>query len=175
MTSLRLTDNFYARMPSCARRWWVHLHFCLGLLLLGGVAGGCRTAPALLFTAAGPDWRQQQGQAVWRFSQRSPEISGEVVLCQHPNGSASIQFSKSPVPLVLAQTSPTRWHIEFPPRKMSFSGPNPPPLRFAWLYVATAVQGRPLPPEFHFESKDDSHWKLANTQTGEYLEGYLEP
>lgn len=135
---------------------------------------GCRT-PQSLFTATGPGWHVQQGQALWRPERGLPEFGGDLVLASNPDGRALIQFDKTPLSMVFAQTTSNRWLIRFPQQQMSFSGRTPPPTRFAWLYLSAALDGKPLPTVFHFERKPDGNWRLENTRTGELLEGYLSP
>ena len=86
-----------------------------------------------------------------------------------------IQFAKTPLALVQTQTTREKWRIEFPPRRMRFGGSQPPPTRFAWLYLPAALSGRPLPDRFHFEQKADGGWRLENTRSGETVEGFLSP
>ncbi|HZL43351.1 MAG TPA: hypothetical protein VFD66_08725, partial [Verrucomicrobiae bacterium] len=43
---------------------------------------GCQTATQSLFTATGPDWRVQQGQALWRPQRGLPEFGGDLVLAR---------------------------------------------------------------------------------------------
>jgi hypothetical protein len=162
-------------MGSRECRW---LCFVVGVSLLTGsfFSAGCRTmASDSLFTTSGPGWRVQQGQALWRPGRNYPELGGEVVVASHPDGRCSAQFDKTPISLVLAQTSMTNWLIEFPPRQMSFAGKDNPPSRFLWLYLRAALDGKALPDELHFSRKPDGGWKLENTKSGETLEGYLEP
>jgi hypothetical protein len=162
-------------MGSCEHRW---LCFGVGLSLLAGsfLSTGCRTAANdSLFTASGPGWRVQQGQALWRPGRNYPELGGEVVVASHPDGRCSVEFVKTPIPLVLAQTSSTNWLVEFPPRQMSFAGKGNPPPRFLWLCLGAALAGESLPDDLHFSRKPDGGWKLENTKSGETLEGYLEP
>jgi hypothetical protein len=146
-------------------------------LLAGGfVFTGCLTATSdSLFTVSGPDWHTRQGQAIWRPGRHYPELGGEVIVASHPDGRCAVQFIKTPIPLVLAQTSPTHWLIEFPPRHMSFSGKNNPPSRFLWLHLGAALAGEALPGKLRFSRKADGGWKLENMKSGETLEGYLEP
>ncbi|MGA9779173.1 MAG: hypothetical protein ACLPRE_11035 [Limisphaerales bacterium] len=136
---------------------------------------GCQTTTQSLFTAAGPGWRIQQGQALWRPERGLPEFGGDLVLASNPDGRALIQFDKTPLSMVFAQTTTNRWLIRFPQRQMSFSGHGPGPTRFAWLYLPTALAGKPLPPPLLFGHKSDGNWRLENTGTGEILEGYLSP
>jgi hypothetical protein len=162
-------------MGSCEYRW---LCFAVGVSLLTGsfFSAGCRTmANDSLFTTSGPGWRVQQGQALWRPGRNYPELGGEVVVASHQDGRCSVQFDKTPIPLVLAQTRLTHWLIEFPARQMSFAGKDNPPPRFLWLYLRAALDGKSLPDDLHFSRKSDGGWKLENTKSGETLEGYLAP
>jgi hypothetical protein len=86
-----------------------------------------------------------------------------------------IQFAKTPLTLVLAQTSRTNWLIQFPPRRMGFTGRGSPPTRFAWLYLHAALAGDSLPASFHFQHKPDGGWRLQNGRSGETMEGFLAP
>jgi hypothetical protein len=135
----------------------------------------CQTTTQSLFTASGLGWHIQQGQALWRPKSGLPEFGGDLVLASNPDGRALIQFDKTLLSMVFAQTTPTRWLIRFPQKQMSFSGRTPAPTRFAWLYLSAALGGKPLPLTFHFEQKPDAGWRLENTATGEILEGYLSP
>jgi hypothetical protein len=136
---------------------------------------GCQTTTQSLFTASGPGWHVQQGQALWRPERGLPEFGGDLVLASDANGRSLIQFDKTPLSMVFAQTTTNRWLIRFPQRQMSFSGHGPGPTRFAWLYLPVALAGKPLPLPLHFERKPDGNWRLENTRTGEILEGFLSP
>jgi hypothetical protein len=135
---------------------------------------GCRT-PQNLFTATGPGWRVQQGQALWRPKSGLPEFGGDLVLASNPDGRALIQFDKTPLSMVFAQVTTNRWLIRFPQQQLGFSGQGLPPTRFGWLYLPAALDGQPLPPPLLFGHKPDGGWRLENTRTGEILEGYLSP
>jgi len=139
------------------------------------VSGGCRTATQSLFTASGPGWHIQQGQALWRPERGLPEIGGDLVLASNADGCSLIQFDKTPLSLVFVQTTANRWLIRFPQRQMSFSGWGPGPTRFAWLDLPAALAGKQLPSPLHFERKPDGGWRLENTRTAETLEGFLSP
>lgn len=136
---------------------------------------GCRTTTQSLFTASGPGWRVQQGQALWRPERGLPEFGGDLVLATGADGRALIQFDKTPLSMVFVQTTPDRWLIRFPQRQLGFTGHGPGPTRFAWLYLPAALAGKQLPSSLHFERKPDGGWRLANTRTGETLEGFLSP
>jgi hypothetical protein len=151
-------------------RYWEAL--LLAILVL---AAGCQTSRLALFTAAGPGWRVQEGQALWRPRHGLPELGGDLVMASHADGQCALEFAKTPVALVVAQTTRTNWLVRFPPRDMGFSGRGKPSVRFAWLYLHAALAGEPLPAQFRFERKPDGGWRLENTRTGETLEGYLAP
>jgi hypothetical protein len=122
-----------------------------------------------------------------------PELGGDIVMASNPDGRCVVQFMKTPLLLVVAQTSRTNWLIEFPPRQMSFlasvgsgqwpwprrpmgfMGRGSPPKRFAWLYLNAALEGDSLPPELHFARKADGGWRLENANSGESVEGFLGP
>ena len=136
---------------------------------------GCRTTTQSLFTASGPGWHVQQGQALWRPERGLPEFGGDLVLASNAGGRALIQFDKTPLSMVFAQIIPDRWLIRFPQRRMGFTGHGPGPTRFAWLYLPAALTGKPLPSSLHFERKPDGGWRMENARTGETLEGFLSP
>jgi hypothetical protein len=147
----------------------------LALLTIAMFSSGCQTATRSLFTATGPGWHVQEGQALWRPGREYPELGGDLVLASDENGRCLIQFAKTPMTLVSVQTTRTNWLIQFPPQRMGFSGRGPGPTRFAWLYLHTALAGEPLPPPLRFERKPDGGWRLENTRSGETLEGFLAP
>jgi hypothetical protein len=136
---------------------------------------GCQTTTQSLFTASGPGWHVQQGQALWRPQRGLPEFGGDLVLASNADGRSLIQFDKTPLSMVFAQTTPDRWLIRFPQRQIGFAGHGPGPTRFAWLYLPSALDGKQLPLSFKFEHKPDGGWRLENTRTGETLEGFLSP
>jgi hypothetical protein len=148
----------------------------LALLSVLVLCPGCRTATeAPLFAATGPGWRVQEGQALWRPRQRLPELGGDLVVASHEDGRCLLQFTKTPLPLVLAQTTRTNWLIQFPPQGLSFTGRRKPSTRFAWLYLQAALSGEPLPAGLVFQRNKDGGWRLENARSGETLEGFLSP
>jgi hypothetical protein len=147
----------------------------LALLTSAMLSSGCQTATKSLFTATGPGWHVQEGQALWRPGREYPELGGDLVLASDNIGRCLIQFAKTPMTLVSVQTTRTNWLLQFPPQRMEFSGRGPGPTRFAWLYLHTALAGEPLPEPFRFEHKPDGGWRLENTRSGETLEGFLAP
>jgi hypothetical protein len=148
----------------------------LALLAALALSAGCRTASqAPLFTATGPGWQVQEGQALWRPGRKFPELGGELVMARNADGRCLVQFAKTPLPLVQAQTTGTNWLMSYPPRRMSFAGRQPPPARFVWLYLPAALAGDSLPKALRFVRKPDGGWRLENTRSGESVEGFLGP
>jgi hypothetical protein len=136
---------------------------------------GCQTSTQSLFTATGPGWHIQQGQALWRPQRGLPEFGGDLVLARDDAGNCLIQFDKTPMAIMSAQITTNRWLIKFPQRNYSFSGRGSGSTRFGWLYLPAALDGKPLPENFHFERKTDGGWRLENSRTGETVEGFLSP
>jgi hypothetical protein len=148
----------------------------LALLAVACFSSGCRTSSqGLLLSISGPAWHTQQGQALWRANPHMPELGGDLVMATHDDGSCVMHFDKTPLPILVAQTTSTNWVIDFPARRLCFTGRGAPPARFAWLYLPAALAGQPLPPRFRFERKPDGGWRLENTRSGESLEGFLTP
>jgi hypothetical protein len=153
----------------CCGLLWAALS-CVLLFCLG-----CHTAGKTLFTASGPGWRVQEGQALWRPRRGYPELGGDLVLAGDGQGRHLIQFAKTPMSLVSAQTTRTDWLIDFPPKGIGFRGHRQRPTRFVWLYLPTALAGEPPPEPLRFQREADNAWRLENTRTGETLKGYLAP
>jgi len=155
-------------------RWLGHARGLAWLTLLL-LSASCRTAKEPLFTVAGPGWSVRQGQVVWRPGRRFPELGGELMVASHEDGRGAIEFAKTPLTLVVAQTTRTNWWIQFPPARMSFAGRGAPPRRFSWLYLGGALAGEPLPAPLRFQRQPEGGWRLENPRTGETLEGFLAP
>jgi len=140
------------------------------------LSAGCRTPGGPpLFTTTGPGWRVQEGQALWRPRRGFPELGGDIVMASNDNGCCMIQFAKTPLTLLVAQTTRTNWMIEFPGNRMRFAGRHTPSKHFAWLYLPTALEDKPLPKGFSFQHKPDGGWRLESSRSGESLEGFLSP
>jgi len=151
-------------------------HFLPSVFLAGLVfLCGCQTATQSLFITTGSGTRVQQGQALWRPQSGLPEFGGDLLLVTDDAGRCLIQFDKTPMAIVSAQTTSNQWLIKFPQQQMSFSGHGPGPTRFSWLYLPVALNGKPLPEPLHFQLKPDGGWRLENSRTGETLEGFLSP
>jgi len=151
---------------------WTRLASALVLL---AACAGCGTAGIEHISTTGPGWKVQEGQAVWRPDRNRPELSGDMVVAICSDNSYVFDFSKTPLPVVHGQTTATNWLIEFPAAKLGFGGRNQPPTRFTWLYLQKALSGQPLPKRFQFTRNSEGSWRLENTRTGEFIEGYLAP
>jgi len=144
--------------------------------LVCGLLTACQTVPRLPPPdTAEPGWKILQGQAVWHPRPDAPELAGELTIALHRNGRAWLEFTKTPMPFVVAQTTSNAWQIEFVPRKLTFSGRGEPPARFLWLHLPALLQGEKPPDAIKFEKTSGDSWRLANPKTGETLEGYLSP
>jgi hypothetical protein len=150
------------------------LLFLLGCVL--AMATGCRTAPPLLpANLAEPGWRVRHGQVLWTARRGAPEVAGELVLATRRDGQSVVQFVKTPLPIVVAQTTTHRWQIQFVPQDRTFSGTLPVSTRFGWLQLSAALAGQTLPADYEFGQHDLKFWRLENHRTGEVIEGYLAP
>ncbi len=124
-------------------------------------------------------WKTEQGQAVWRVKKTAPEIAGDLQIATGPNGQSFVQFTKTPFPFVIAQTSTYQWQIEFPAQNKIFSGRgNPPaklgPLPTGWLQLANCLKRNTPPKNWIFENQN-GNFHLENRSTGESIEGFLAP
>ena len=145
------------------------------VLLLLAFLSACRTAPLSPVNLSGPGWIVRQGQAVWQPKRSAPEIAGEVLVAIDAGGGrAFIQFTKTPFPLVIAQTTTNVWQIEAPAENRRFSGRGSPPARILWFHLPRAISGSPLPKDWVWRNSGNT-WQLENLSTGESLEGYFTP
>jgi hypothetical protein len=142
-----------------------------GVMLL---LAGCSTMPLPPADLSEPGWTVQQGQAVWRQKKESPEIAGELLLATNHNGRTFLQFTKTPFPFVIAQTTSESWQLEIPTQDKKYSHRGNPPKRVIWFHLAPALNGIALEKPWLFEKKAEN-WRLENTKTGEMIEGFLNP
>jgi hypothetical protein len=132
-------------------------------------------APLPTLNLSEPGWKLRQGQAVWRLPKREVELAGELIVAEHPDGRAFIQFNKTPLTLVQAQRQPGRWQIEFPPQDRTFRGHGNPYARLAWFPLLNGLTGKEVPSAWMFTPLPDHAWKLHNPRSGEFIEGFLNP
>jgi|SRR5438045_1510610 len=138
--------------------------------------GACRTVPPLApANLSEPGWTIREGQAVWRPNVKAPEIAGELLVATHRNGETYLQFTKSPLPFVVARITTNHWHIEFVTDDREFSGRGQAPSQIGWLQLAKSVSGTAPPARWHWEKLPDDRWRLENRISGERFEGFLTP
>ena len=135
----------------------------------------CNTRPLPPANLNEDGWKVQQGQAVWRAKKDAPELAGEILYAQNPDGRTMIQFTKTPFPFVIAQTTPTSWQLEVPAQNKAYSAPGKPPARISWFHLPPALAGAPPPKPWIFRQPTNENWQLENKSTGELIEGYLAP
>jgi hypothetical protein len=162
----RLLKGRKRRAPSLAS--------LVGLVLLLASTNGCLTLshplPAVNLTE--PGWIVRQGQAVWKLPGGKHDIAGDVMVAIGPQGKSFVQFSKSPFPLVIAQTTSNRWQVEFPAQNKRYAGPGSPPKRLIWLYLPRVLSGKAPPPGWTW-TNSENNWRLRNPATGEEVEGFF--
>jgi hypothetical protein len=145
-----------------------------GLVILWLGLCGCKHLPyeARSITPGGV---VQQGQAVWKPAHSRPELAGELTVVRWPTGEWLVRFEKTPFVILEAKRSPARWSIAFPGSQQHDEGRGQPKTRFAWLYLVPALAGEKLPTPFVISQQATGPWRLENPQTGEVLQGYLQP
>jgi hypothetical protein len=141
------------------------------LILLTSLCGCLTMRPLPKVDLSEPGWTVRQGQAVWKTGKKTPEIAGEILLATKTNGSAFVQFTKTPFPFAIAQTTSNRWQIEFPPQNKHYAAPGKPPARIVWFQLANAFTGKPLAKGWTWHNSG-TDWQLKNS-SGESLEGYF--
>jgi len=145
-------------------------------LVLVGAAAGCRTAPTLpAINLREPAWTVHSGQAIWRRKRGGEGIAGEIIVGTTLDGRAFVQFSKSPFALVVAQSTPKAWSVEFPPQNKHYSGRGRPPRRIIFLQLPRVLSGLPPPDDWTWQRQSDGSWRLENPKSGESLDVYLNP
>jgi hypothetical protein len=146
------------------------LLFCC--LLVGAV--GCSLIPPLpAANLAEPGWRVREGQAVWRMNRDAPEIAGEILLATRSDGGAFVQFTKTPFPFLIGQTTTNRWQAELPTQNRRYTGHGNPPKRLIWLYLPRVLAGSAPPKGWQWRDLGEGRWRLDNPKTGEMVEGYF--
>jgi hypothetical protein len=147
------------------------------LLVLGLLAGlllGCRTVgPLPTVDLTQKDWMVRQGQAVWKSSTKAPEIAGELIVATRADNSSFLQFTKTPLPFVVAQTTSNAWQIQFVPENRTFSGPGTPPRRLLWLHLGRCLEGKCDEKHFTFRALPTGNRLLEDRGTGESIEFFL--
>ena len=108
----------------------------------------------------------------WHPPRRPPEIAGDLLVATRVDGSAFVQFTKTPFPFAVAQTTPAGWQIEIPPQNQRYAASGTPPARIIWFQLANALAGKPLAKNWTWHISENN-WQLKNSSSGESLQGYL--
>jgi hypothetical protein len=161
------------KIEASARKKWIWNIGVAAFLSL--LLPACRLAPPLgTIDLSGAGWKVQQGQAVWKPQKNAPELAGDLLIAtNHINQRAVVQFTKTPLPLVVAQTTSNSWQIEIPAQKKFYSGYGRPPARLGWFFLPNALAGTVPPKPWSF-TRDGEKWVLENSSTGQRIEGFLE-
>ncbi|MBC8097537.1 MAG: hypothetical protein H7Y43_17165 [Akkermansiaceae bacterium] len=134
---------------------------------------GCRTAtPLSPVDLSEPGWKSFHGEAIWRAKLNAPEIAGELLLATNASGRTFVQFTKTPFPFVIAQSTTNGWQIESPVENRRYAGRGTPPARVIWFQLPRAHAGLPLPERWAWK-QSESDWRLENPASGERLAGYF--
>lgn len=146
------------------------------LVLCSLVLSACQSIPPLPpVNLSEPGWRLRQGQTVWRRDSKSPEITGDLLIATNPDGRSFVQFTKTPFPFVIAQTTSNSWQIHFVANNKTYSARGRPPARLAWLQLPRCLAGNSPPARWNWTQLDNGGFRFNNPATGESLEGFLNP
>jgi hypothetical protein len=171
MFNFFLKPQSFARLKNVISGYEKYFSGALGLLPLITLCGCLTMQPLPKADLSQPGWTIRQGQAVWKPGKKSPEIAGELILATRPDGSTFAQFTKTPFPFIIAQTTTNGWQIEIPPQNRRYSSSGKPPARIVWFQLANALTGKPLAKGWTWHTSD-SNWDLKNV-SGESLEGFF--
>ena len=177
MNQLEAKMQHMIRLSAAAERQRPRCVLSLAVLVALLMITACRTPPRPLppVDVSEPGWKLREGQALWRSTRDAPEIAGEVTLAWHADGRSSVQFTKTPLPFLSAQTTKGIWRIEFIPEHRAFSGRGSPPAHFIWLALGRSLNGIPPPAPLRLEKLPDGGVRLMNPSSGEALTVYYEP
>jgi hypothetical protein len=110
---------------------------------------------------------------VWRAKKDAPEIAGDLMVATNPDGRSIVQFTKTPLPFIVAECTSNSWQIQIVPNNKTYSGRGTPPARLVWLHLPQCLRGAPPPKAWTWKRLEDDRWRLENSGSGEFLEGYL--
>jgi hypothetical protein len=156
-------------MLSTMSRWRIFIVCLIPLFVVG-----CRTIkPLPADDLSTPGWTIRQGQAVWKTHES--ELAGELIVATHADGRSSIQFIKTPLPLVSAQRKGDLWTIRFFADNRVISGRGVPPPQLLWLHLGPAVRGYLPARTLEFKAENGGNWELRTGEGGESISGFLNP
>ena len=140
------------------------------------ILAGCRSLPLQPpIDLSRPGWIVREGQAIWRPRAGADGVAGDLVVAKHPDGRSVVQFTKTPLPFLVAQRTAEGWQAQFIPRNKTYSGRGEPPTRLLWLHLPEALARGRAGDGFRFTTNATGGWRFERRASGESLEGYLEP
>ena len=161
------------RLPQHAALARVSCRVVAGLAALA--LSGCRSLPLQPpIDLSGPGWILREGQAVWRPRGGAEGVAGDLVVATHPDGRSVVQFTKTPLPFIVAQRTTNAWQLQLVPRNKTYSGRGEPPARLFWLHLPDALAHRNDFAIFSFATNAVGGWRFERCATAASLEGYLE-
>ena len=135
---------------------------------------GCRSLPLQPpIDFSGPGWILREGQAVWRPRAGADGIAGDLLVATHPDGRSVVQFTKTPLPFIVAQRTTNAWQLQFVPRNKTYSGRGKPPARLLWLHLPDGLERCHDHSKFDGGAEPDGRFSFWNLASGESLEGFL--
>jgi hypothetical protein len=102
-------------------------------------------------------------------------MTGDLVFAANRNGDFFVQFLKTPLPIVTAESIRGSWQIEFGANEHHWQGQGRPPQRFAWFQLPGVLAHRPPIGNWHAAVASTNMFTLKNSSTGESLEGQFFP
>jgi len=135
---------------------------------------GCRSLPLQPpIDLSGPGWSVREGQAIWRPRAGANGVAGDLLVATHADGRSVVQFTKTPLPFLVAQRTPQGWQAQFIPRNKTYSGRGEPPARLLWLHLPNGLERLYDPSKFGGGAEPDGSFSFWNLASGERLEGFL--
>ena len=148
---------------------WVQARLRLWLLMFGLTGCASFAPPFPEVNLADPGWMLWSGQAIWKPNSEGSVIAGDLIAAHHTNGDILVNFSKSPLSILTAQSAGEWWRIDFLERGRSYSGRGEPPQRIIWFSLPDLLKGAPAPNNWIVRSIADGEWSVTNQQTGETI------
>lgn len=146
----------------------------LALVCLLPSFAGCRSLPVQPpVDFSGPGWVVRQGQVVWKPDPNAAGVAGDLLVATHADRRQVVQFTKTPLPFLVAQRTTNGWQVQIIPQNKTYSGRGEPPTRLLWLHLSDDLEQRLDPSKFHWASDADGSFSFWNLASGESLEGFL--
>jgi len=134
----------------------------------------CRSVPPQKpWDLSEPDWTVREGQAAWKATPKDPEIAGDLLVAMHPDGRSLVQFTKPPLPFVVAQQDTNSWQIQYFAQNKIYRGHRRPPERIVWLHLPANLVSSQPDSDWVLMRERGGNWQFTNSLNGENLEGFL--